>query len=117
MKKILLVDDEPDLIDILAEILREEGYEVFKAANGAEAMERLRTTRVDLLVLDLMMPVMSGEEVLEALARQSADADLPVLVVSAGDGEQIARRYGRPYLRKPFELDRLLEILRRLSPS
>jgi len=85
-KTILVVDDEPDIRESLGDLLRDEGYEVLEAQNGAEALVRLRDSahvRPCVIVLDLMMPVMDGYEFRAEQLRDTALAAIPVVVVSA----------------------------------
>src|SRR5438105_3128734 len=90
---ILVVEDDPMIREVLAGLLVDEGYEVDEAAHGLEGLERLRACRPDLIVLDLMMPVMDGWNFRDR-QRQLADcADVPVVVLSAvRDLEQQAVR-------------------------
>ena len=120
MTRILLVDDDDDLREVCVDVLLDEGYEVTMARNGDDALALLhRGLRPGvILLLDLMMPVMSG---FEFRARQLADpslADLPVVVLTAGSVSE--RLYAlRPLacLTKPFELDELLRVIARVPAS
>ena len=81
-QRILLVDDDPHLLVVLSEQLRDDGYDVATARDGQEALRRLEAGWPDLILLDLMMPRVDGL----ALARQiKAEADLPIIVLSAID--------------------------------
>jgi CheY-like chemotaxis protein len=110
---ILVVDDERDIRDAIAELLEQEGYAVEGAGDGAEALDKARSCHPVVVLLDLMMPGMNGWEF---RARQRGDPELssiPVIVVSA-----LGRAPGvdaAVYLSKPFELDDLLDAVRRLS--
>jgi DNA-binding response OmpR family regulator len=112
-RTILVVDDEFDILDIVADILRDEGHRVLTARNGAEALERLDAEEVDLILLDIMMPVMSGPEMLETLRARSADVP-PVIVMSAGAGRATADQAGDAFLQKPFEIEQLVALTERL---
>ena len=105
MAKILIVDDEPDILLLLRLNLTAEGHDVVMAADGEKALERIAADAPDLVVLDVMMPVLDGWGVLEAL-RSVEDAP-PVVVVSAKTaGRDIAHavRLGAcDYLTKPFD--------------
>jgi CheY-like chemotaxis protein len=110
---ILVVDDDPDILEALAEILEGEGYAVDRARHGQEALARIERRRPDLILLDLMMPVMDGWEFSQALRRRSGFEDIPVLVLSA-DRQAGARARvvgARGYLAKPFELNELLRLV------
>src|SRR6266568_826666 len=109
---ILIVDDDPDIRETLAEALELDGYRVSTAANGKIALEQARVTRPDLILLDLMMPVMSGWAFMEARRGYPGLASVPVVVITAAfdacaDGATV-------FLRKPFELNTLLTIVARL---
>jgi DNA-binding response OmpR family regulator len=82
-KKILVVEDEPDTAEMFAEMLRLRGYRVFKAYGSASAMRQLSLEKPDAIVLDIMMPDISGLEVLHYIRREPALATIPVIVVSA----------------------------------
>ena len=118
--RILLVDDEYDIQEIVAEILEDAGFRVIVAKNGREALERLEEDPVDLIVLDIMMPIMSGPEMVRELRkRYDARRIPPILMISAGtEGRAIARELGCNFLVKPFDVDEILEETRRLiGPS
>jgi two-component system response regulator MprA len=118
-KHLLIVEDEASIRDIVAAWLRDEGFTVTTAANGAEAIEQLRVVRPDAIVLDLMMPIMDGWAFAEACHRLIAPVRIPILVVSAAYGLPQAAERLRPYgvracLAKPFDLDVLTATVRRL---
>ena len=109
-KRVLVVDDEASIRDVVAAWLGDEGFAVSTASNGAEALRVLRDVRPDAIVLDLMMPVMDGWAFAEACHQLTAPAGIPILVVSAAYGlSQTAerlRQFGvRACLAKPFNLD------------
>ena len=119
MLKVLLVDDEVFIAQGLEKLIdwQAEGYEIAAVCqNGQEALDYLRENRVDLVIADVMMPVMTGLELLETVKREKiSDASFVIL---SGYGEfafaQQALRYGcMDYLLKPIERDDLLAILRR----
>lgn len=82
-KKILIADDEPDILEILDYNLRKEGYEVVRAANGDEALEQAKAQKPDLIVLDIMMPKRTGLEVCEILRNQEAFRDTLIIMLTA----------------------------------
>lgn len=110
MHTILVVDDEPNYLIILAEILRDEGFEVFTAENGEKALEVVRATDLDLVLTDMQMPVMGGMELLQQI--KTINHDLPVIMLTAfGEVEKAvaAMRAGAfNYLTKPFKNDELI---------
>jgi len=111
--QILVVDDDPDILEALSEILEAEGYAVDRARHGQEALARLDQRRPDLILLDLMMPVMDGWEFSQALHRRGDCEDVPVVVLSA-DRQAGAKAHvvgARGFLAKPFELNELLRLV------
>ncbi len=105
-QKILIVDDEPDIIELLSFNLKAEGYEVITAANGLEALNQARATLPDLIVLDLMLPELDGLAVSEILHRLPSTAPIPVIMLTAWKSE-ISRVIGlatgaEDYVTKPF---------------
>jgi CheY-like chemotaxis protein len=110
MSKLLIVDDEVAILEALTDILSVEGYEVVTAANGAEGLEHVRKDRPDLILLDLMMPVMDGQEMLRRLKEDAALRSIPVVVMSAGRVSK-SELQGSRFLAKPFELDDLLNTV------
>lgn len=110
-RPILVVDDDADIRDALCDLLDSEGYAVLTASNGAEALKMLqRDAAPGLVLLDLMMPVMGGEELLRRC--REAGITLPVIVVSAGVGESMPG--ASAVLQKPFSNVRLIELVRNL---
>jgi len=109
---ILIVDDDQDVREGLAEVLARAGYLVSTAANGKIALEQAQESRPDLIVLDLVMPVMCGWTFLEAQRRDPGLASIPVIVASASIDSQVEGV--AVLLGKPFELDTLLVIVARL---
>jgi CheY-like chemotaxis protein len=112
--RILVVEDDPAVLQALAIVLEQEGYEVATAGNGREAMAALERRRPDLILLDLWMPVMNGWEFLDRLRGDSSLlSDLPVIAVTA-DAAAAAR--GLPVqavVTKPMDVDVLLAEIRR----
>ncbi len=115
MKTLLVVDDEAGIADALSDLLSDEGFRVLVARNGKEGLARIAEQRPDLILLDYMMPVMDGREMLKALQGDSAYQDIPVLMLSATPRSSIPPDC-KPtaFLRKPFGIDRLLAEVGRL---
>jgi DNA-binding response OmpR family regulator len=118
--RILLVDDDPNLLVLLADQLRHDGYEVVTARDGDEALRRLRSSWPDLLIIDMMMPRMDGL----TLARDiKSHADLPIIVLSAidaGDSKaDLLEEVAEDYVTKPYHYPelraRINRVLRRLG--
>ena len=109
MPHILVIDDEPDIIKIIRTVLEEKGYQVVGLVSSAEIFQIIQQTAPDLILLDLWMPIVSGEEVITQLKSQPQTAQIPIMVLSASkDTETIARRMGADdYLCKPFEIEEL----------
>ena len=106
---VLVVDDDPDILEAICDILGTESYRVARAKNGLEALERVDAERPDVILLDLMMPVMDGVTFAQALRQRPAASDVPILVISAdGNPARAASVGARAYLAKPFDIDTLL---------
>jgi two-component system, sensor histidine kinase and response regulator len=105
---ILIVDDEAHGCDTLREVLQDEGYDVEVAHNGDEALARLQRDPPALLILDLLMPGMSGNALFEEMQRSPELAKIPVLVTTS-DPARAPR--GVPTLVKPLRLDRVLSLV------
>jgi len=113
---ILIVDDDPDCRETLADILRAEGYRVSCAANGQEALDHLQThSQPELILLDLIMPSMNGWEFRRRQQADPALAAIPVVVVSAlgSTREEVSSVDAVAYLMKPFSLENLLHTVGR----
>lgn len=116
MAQILVVDDEPGIIQLLETVLQDAGHSVTGAASVDEALALLDKSAIDLVVLDLMLPDRSGWEFLDSLSRRGQDRRPPVAIVSAVFQEQAMRRAlddykARGYLTKPFRIDELLAVI------
>lgn len=117
---VMVVEDDADIRETLTQILEEEGYSVTGAAHGAEALEHLqRGLRPGLILLDLMMPVMNGWQLREAMLDSDELRDLPVVVVTADGGAQRNPEALRVngVLAKPIDLPTLLGALDRFFPD
>ena len=113
--RLLLVDDDPAHLDVLAERLTGDGFEVAQAGSGAEALERLDKAWPDLVILDLMMPEMDGQ----TLARRiKSRADIPILVLSAvvaADSKaDLIAQFAEDYVTKPYDYAELAARIRRV---
>lgn len=111
MGRILVVEDDPDLAKMLARILGHEGYAVATCSDGAAALRHLEAEPVDLLITDLMMPGMEGEELLFELRRR--DHPMPVILISASAVRaQVADRLKvEASLSKPFDTEELVQLV------
>ena len=107
MSKILIVDDEPFNVDYLEQELEGMDCEIISANNGQEALEKVRLAAPDLVLLDIMIPVMDGYAVLSQLKADASTRDIPVVIISASnDLKSVVRGIqmgAEDYLPKPFE--------------
>lgn len=105
MTRILVVDDEFDLVKTLQAILEAEGYETASCSNGREALECIQSNKPDLVLMDVMMPLLSGYEVIAKLNANSETRSIPVILMSAVPPTVKQEDYGwKAFLRKPFPL-------------
>ncbi|MCK4846375.1 MAG: response regulator [Deltaproteobacteria bacterium] len=123
--KVLTVDDEPDILNLLGYNLKKAGYEVIEATDGREAIELAKERLPDLILLDIMLPNMEGTEALKHLKREPVTADIPVIMLTA-KGEEIDRVLGfelgaEDYITKPFSprelILRVKAVLKRTGES
>ena len=111
---ILVVDDDPEIRDVVRWLLEDEGWSVETASDGRDALERATRARPALIVLDMGLPILSGEEV--AMRLQQVYVDPPPIIVVSADGragEKAARIGAASYLHKPFDVDALARLVRR----
>ena len=111
-RPVLVVDDERDLRESLCDLLESDGYTVVQARDGREALALAHASTPCLILLDLMMPVMSGWQVMEALVDDCELCKTPVVVVSASHD---APAGAQAFLAKPFEIDALLSTVERFA--
>jgi DNA-binding response OmpR family regulator len=109
-KKILICDDDEGILDMLAFVLEDSGFDVIPEKNSMNVYSLIEKEQPDLLLLDLWMPVLSGDQVLRVLKSNPQTRGLPVIVVSAStEGQKIARDAGASdFLAKPFDIDQLV---------
>jgi CheY-like chemotaxis protein len=118
-KKIMVVDDEESLLELLRAVLEAENYEVVTANSGAECIEKLKTFRPDLILLDMMMPGMSGREVCEKIRSDPKTKDINVAFVTvakfseAGKGK-LKDMNVKDYITKPFDNDDLVSRVKKI---
>jgi len=95
MEKVLLIEDDPDIREIVCVILKSQSYEIIPAFNGKEALARLETAKPSLIILDLLMPGMDGFNFYKALksSGNSACHNIPVMILSSVDKEASRQRY------------------------
>ncbi len=122
-KKILIADDEPDILEILSFNLKAEGYEVITAKNGDEALDKAKTFKPDLIILDMMMPGKTGMEVCNILRTQSVFAGTLIVFLTAVNDENTEIKSlengADDYLTKPISpkvlLSKVSSLLRRIK--
>ena len=125
MSKILIVDDEKDIVELISYNLEKEGFSIFKACDGEAALHIIKTQKPDLVVLDLMLPKMNGLDVCRNVRRNADTAALPIIMLTA-KSDEIDKVTGLEvgaddYVTKPFSVKELIarvrSILRRLTET
>ena len=110
-KRLLIIDDEKDFVDTLTERLEAKGYEIIKAFDGIDGLNKAHAARPDLILLDIMMPEMSGFDVCEKLKVDEQYKNIPIIMLTAkfqpSDIEFGKEMGAEAYLTKPIELDEL----------
>ena len=113
--KILVVDDEPTIVRLMEFILARQGHEMIVAVNGEEALEKIKSQRPDLVLLDIMMPRIDGYEVAQRLRADPATVSLPIIMLSAKAQDEDIRRGVEvgvdEYVTKPFTPDHLVQVV------
>src|SRR5436309_9572370 len=116
-KRVLLVDDDPEIIDAIRYALESKGYQIFIARDGNQGLAMAEREDPDLVILDMMMPKRSGFLVLEKL-RRTRDVPVRVIMITANEGSRhkaYAEMLGvDDYIRKPFAMDKLADSVQRL---
>ncbi len=107
-KKIMVVDDEESLLELVQGILEQKDYEVTTASDGEECLEKLKTVKPDLILLDMMMPGMSGREVCERIRKDPKTRDMKVIFLTVAkfsdSGKNILKKLNvLDYITKPFD--------------
>lgn len=118
--QILVVDDIPDNVFLLQMLLEAEGYEVETAPDGSTALQKVKEFQPNLILLDVMMPDLSGFEVTRRIRKDKAVAEIPIVLLTAHDEASLHEGIeagANEFLRKPLECDRLLERVKAYCPS
>lgn len=117
-KRILIVDDEEDILNVLKFRLEANNYEVLTASDGQEGLNKARTERPDLLILDLMLPKLDGYKVCRMLKFDESYKAIPIIMFTAKaqqKDEELGKEMGADaYIAKPFEPEILLEKMKEL---
>ena len=112
-RKVLVVDDEPAIRDLILAVLEDEGYVAFGASSGPQALALVSAEQPDLVLLDIMMPEMDGREAYRRLREMPTAAGLPVVMMSAAYAADRVPTGIAAFLPKPFDLDHLLALIAR----
>lgn len=111
-KKILIVDDEPDIITYLKTLFETEGYETVTAEDGVAGLEALKAENPDLITLDLQMPKETGTDLYRHVHRNKKYSHIPIIVISGVPGRHLAIREPVAVFDKPIDPDELLKVVR-----
>ena len=116
VQTILVVDDELGAIEVVATALEDEGYRVLSAANGRHGLEKLAESKVDLAVIDFMMPLLDGAGLGRAMKENPALQNIPIIMMSAVGESLVRERFDgyAAFLRKPFRISALIDAVRRV---
>ncbi|ETX26713.1 response regulator transcription factor [Roseivivax isoporae] len=119
-KELLLIEDEPNIIEAVSFLLSRDGWTVRTHSNGADAVEKVLKLRPDVVILDVMLPGRSGYDILRDLRARSETANLPVMILTArgqNRDRELAERTGvTAFMTKPFANGEMLEAVRALAP-
>ena len=114
-KNILIVDDDPKNIFVLAAALEDFGGKIIQAENGVDALEKIETEKVDLILMDIMMPVMDGYECISIIRTMDRYKDIPIIALTAkalkGDREKCIEVGANDYISKPVDYDVLINLI------
>ena len=118
-KKIMVVDDENSLLELVSALMEQEGYEVITAISGQECLEKLKTVKPDLILLDMMMPGMSGREVCEKIRGDPKTKDLKIAFITVAKfsetgKEMLTEMKVLDYITKPFENEDLTRRVKKM---
>ena len=120
-KKVLVVDDDPDFVDAVKSVIEKGGYQVDVAYDGKEGLERVSQSKPDVIILDVMMPVMNGYEACKKLKADPATREIPIIMLTAVASRVASSTYTHrdmleseveDYMPKPVEPDELLERIK-----
>ena len=116
LARILVIDDEAEITEIIETFLKDTGYQVLVENSSVMGIERAKTFKPDLILLDIMMPFMDGYEVCDELKKNKETENIPIIFLTGKDARSDEGRSfrvgGDMFIKKPFNCDRLLEIVR-----
>lgn len=113
-KTILIVEDHPDALEYFEEILQEQGYQVLTADNGQRGLEIAKTQPIDGLILDVALPLLNGRQIHEELRKQPDRAKLPIIFITAGQGEDVSDLVDQKktfFMKKAIDVPKLVTLL------
>ena len=118
MPKILITEDSPTILEMMKQVLSDAGYEVVAAVDGQDAMDKVKSNKPDLIVLDLMLPKIDGYKVCAMLKFNKSYQNIPIIILTARAGEADKKLgeevHADAYITKPFEPEALLEKIENL---
>lgn len=117
--KVLVVDDDPNIRRMIVAALKRDGYDFLEAPNGREALDMMRAEHPNVVVLDLMMPILSGWDVLRERADDPNLRSIPVIIISANRDPEVATAVAQgicAFLPKPFDIGALSALVRSCIP-
>ena len=112
--RVLLVDDDRSVLEALGGVIEAEGFEVVRAANGHEALQRFRQQSLDIVLLDLNMPVKGGWDTLEGLTRINPLLPIVIITARADANAEVTAKGVAAFMQKPLDIPKLLEKMRDL---
>ena len=119
--RVLIVDDDPDMVMVLGMLMKVNGITALKAFGGVEGLEKARADKPDVILLDIMMPDMDGYEVIKELRSDKTTKGIPVVFLTARTDEEYKERAetlgADGYITKPYDRDSLMETIRRVAGS
>ena len=119
--RVLIVDDDPDMVMVLGMLMKVNGITALKAFGGVEGLEKARADKPDVILLDIMMPDMDGYEVMKELRSDKTTKGIPVVFLTARTDEEYKERAetlgADGYITKPYDRDSLMETIRRVAES
>lgn len=116
-KKILVVDDEPDLLAVLSFRLEKSGYEIYQATDGQETLDMVLQIVPDLIILDVYLPIINGDEVAKQIKKDGKLKNIPVILISASTvalEERAKKCQADGFFAKPIEISNLIEKIKQL---
>lgn len=119
MKKVLVVDDDRDILEVIQIILEDQGYDVAITQDGNEVEQKIKDVNPDLILLDIWLAGIDGQDIAAKLKKQKSTKDIPIIMISAvNKSDKIAQNAGvEDFLSKPFDMDELISIVGKHTSS